>query len=320
MKTVVTNREIPHLWAHQSQPSARNGKGSFYFNGATIYSYRDSWPLASWIANERGDRAVVWNPSSYGNTTAHHLSMVRRSIPNGVLEFALPGLGHYVRYGEFRPDHYNAVEQYRQRLSGDIASAARARSHKEWKLQKAVDTAQEANAYLDFFGLSDHRFEIPSDWGDIREQLAKAAAEKAAETRKREAELKREYEREIAAWLNGHLGASVPWGLKDAYLRIDPRDTMQVETSKGARFPLDHAVHVAKLLRRLYASGVEYRRNGHTIHLGHYALDRVDLKGNIHAGCHHITRAEADRFIALLEALPQWEQLAPARSDVEMQA
>ena len=32
---VFPNREIPHLWAHQTQDEARNGTGSFYFRGAT---------------------------------------------------------------------------------------------------------------------------------------------------------------------------------------------------------------------------------------------------------------------------------------------
>jgi len=30
---VFPNREIPHLWAHQTQDEARNGTGSFYFRG-----------------------------------------------------------------------------------------------------------------------------------------------------------------------------------------------------------------------------------------------------------------------------------------------
>ena len=48
---VFANREIPHLWAHQTQDEARNGTGSFYFRGASIYSYGShsqmGWPCES---------------------------------------------------------------------------------------------------------------------------------------------------------------------------------------------------------------------------------------------------------------------------------
>ena len=65
MRHVYPNHEIPHLWVHQSQDEARNSTGSFYFEGPTIYSYGSHFPIARYVTNERGERAILF-------TTAHH--------------------------------------------------------------------------------------------------------------------------------------------------------------------------------------------------------------------------------------------------------
>ena len=51
---VFSNREIPHLWAHQTQDEARNGTASFYFRGATIYSYGSHFPIATHVKGSQG--------------------------------------------------------------------------------------------------------------------------------------------------------------------------------------------------------------------------------------------------------------------------
>ena len=45
-REVFKTDEIPHKWAHATQSQARNAQGNLYFRGDTIFSYRDSWPLA----------------------------------------------------------------------------------------------------------------------------------------------------------------------------------------------------------------------------------------------------------------------------------
>ena len=100
------------------------------------------------------------------------------------------------------------------------------------------------------------------------------------------------------------LGVNIPtWQLRDAqaYLRIDSAGA-NVETSLGAKVPLDHVTRALAIVRRLKASGQTYQRNGHTIHLGVYALDSMDVDGNIIAGCHHIAWSEVERLGATLDA------------------
>jgi len=49
----------------------------------------------------------------------------------------------------------------------------------------------------------------------------------------------------------------------------------------------------------LHDKGQTYQRNGHTIHLGHFALDSLDTEGNVTAGCHTVQWEEITRVAAL---------------------
>lgn len=74
-------------------------------------------------------------------------------------------------------------------------------------------------------------------------------------------------------------------------LRFDA-EANEIETSRGARVPVEHTRLAYRFVSGLKASGKAWKRNGHTFHVGHYALDSVDLKGNIVAGCHSIKWSE----------------------------
>src|SRR3990167_11282137 len=55
---VFPTDEIPHKWAHQTQEEARNPQGNLYFRGPTLYSYRDSYPIAR-LFKKRGAALVL---------------------------------------------------------------------------------------------------------------------------------------------------------------------------------------------------------------------------------------------------------------------
>src|SRR3990167_3302378 len=80
--------EIPHLWAHQTKPKASNPQRNLYFDGPTIYSYRDSWPLAR-IYTRRGRTLVLSNSSRYGVTTSQNQQAVNWSV-NHLDQVAVP--------------------------------------------------------------------------------------------------------------------------------------------------------------------------------------------------------------------------------------
>ena len=55
-------------------------------------------------------------------------------------------------------------------------------------------------------------------------------------------------------------------------------------------------MHALAFIRKVRESGQEYIRNGHTIHLGHYVIDRIEADGTVHAGCHVVKWEEIERI------------------------
>lgn len=95
-KTVYPTREIPHLWMHSyvSVGYARNAQDNLYFRGDTIYSYRDSFPIARHTTYTGVDgverHVVLFTTRTYSNTTAKHLSLVIRAIPDNIPVLRIP--------------------------------------------------------------------------------------------------------------------------------------------------------------------------------------------------------------------------------------
>ncbi len=90
-KTVFTETEIAHVWAHKGAASGRTGLSAFMhggygarqrFEGDAFYSYNTV--IARRISH-KGKTAYVIDRASFGPTTAKHLRMVRDAIPDGVV-------------------------------------------------------------------------------------------------------------------------------------------------------------------------------------------------------------------------------------------
>lgn len=146
MKTVVTNEQVAHLWANKSQDHARTGNSNFYFNGPTLYSYRDSWPLAVHTDWKDADGApiVLMNDDSYSVTTSRHKSHTMR---------ALRGLPVRVFYtnrdgalGARNGSVTDAMECAAKRAADAIASAAKRRepAYFNGDMQRARDILADA--------------------------------------------------------------------------------------------------------------------------------------------------------------------------------
>ncbi len=91
----------------------------------------------------------------------------------------------------------------------------------------------------------------------------------------------------------------LPYGA-DTLLRITGNE---VETSRGARVPVSHAKRGLALVRKVVASGQEFIANGHTLHLGHYAVSKITADGTLTAGCHVIKFAEIENLAPALDAV-----------------
>ncbi len=322
-KQVYPTNEIAHLWMHQTQTSARNPQSNFYFDGDTIYSYGSHFPIARLVSRGKR-RAVLFTTRTYSNTTAKHLSFVRRAIPDDAVVLHVPVV--VSRWCDPKTDstikensEYFArvVKQARVNLS-----AAKSKPSKVKRYRELVSVLESANQFREFYKLG-KPYPLPANHAEldaiVEDQNAKAedrrivrdrnrrARYTAQETARQEAARKRAESMPelLQAWKDGVNPPELPyWELQrlPAMLRLSSGGD-EVETSHGARVPVVHAVAVLGLVRKLKAGGKTYQRNGHTIHIGHYPLDSFDSDGTLHAGCHHIPWSEIERFSAVLD---QW--------------
>lgn len=308
MPKVFDGRMCAHVWAQQSQPEGRNNNGQFYFEGPTIYSYGSHFPIATFKTTKDGRRYVLFTTRDYSVTTSKHKSYARNAI-HGEQIFYVP-----------RPTGPDSVkDQYQGEIDAAIKHAA-TEAAKGKRYQKravaalglAASKAEAANAYAAFVG-ERWRIKVPgvtaealADATAAHERAVKAAARKAA---KAEAVRAEEQRRRQTEWLAGEdIGLrhmrTFDAACGGAALRV-VGDTL--ETSHGASVPLDHAVKAFRFLKLCRESGKVWERNGHSIRVGHFNIDRIEANGDFKAGCHEIRWAEVERIakqIGVFDAEP----------------
>lgn len=288
MRTVFTNDMVAHVWAQQSQSEGRSSNGQFYFRDSTIFSYRDSYPIARFVANN-GRRAVLFRNDSYSVTTSHHISLAKRAV-HGVLVFNVTsGYG-----GDALLSHDANKADYAARIDAACKAAARARGNAEWRINQAKAVAEEANSYAEFFNL-EWRLQVPEFSPEyiaaVKSKAAKDAAAKAKATREREDARRLHLANKASEWLRGD-DVSL-WDYPDTLLRIKGDE---VQTSRGATVPVDHAKRLWPIIQRVMQSGQAYQRNGHSEHVGHFTVDRIEVNGDMRIGCHFIKHNQIARI------------------------
>ncbi len=310
---VFPTDEIAHLWMHQTQKDARNPQGNFYFDGDTIYSYGGHFPIARHVTNVRGEKAVVITTRRYSNTTASHVSAVRRAIPDDVKRFDVVN----VRPQSYRVnevDHEQNMGAFVSEAKEALETAKRSRTYGLNKLDTAFGLLRDAKSYAKFFDLEfpDKDWKFLPEGEALTELRAKLEARRVKEAAAREAELaanRAAWERQrtinamqeqekIALWRSGEYTGSlynVPCMLRFA-------SNGDVETSQGARVPARHALRALRFVQEVKKSGKDWESNGHTFHIGYYAVRKVTGDGTLLVGCHTITWPEIELFAPQLEA------------------
>lgn len=138
------------------------------------------------------------------------------------------------------------------------------------------------------------------------EELAKAYS--AGDTARREREeqrrrvhiamRKKELPELIEAWKAGTLESNSRLRSEaPCMLRLDGDD---VETSWGARFPIEHARKAWPMIQRVYSAKLDWKRNGQQIRLGHFQIDAIATDGTVSAGCHTIKKDEILRCACMI--------------------
>ena len=284
-------KDVCHVWAHQLQSDARFG--NIFFEGDTIYSYGSHFPIARHVTH-KGKHVILFTTRSYSSTTAGHKSEVRYAIPSGVPVF-------YVDDVTEKPSKAN-LDNYAKRIAYQAEVVTRAKSRMERDLEQLQNLVNEANAFCETFGFKT-RFTMPANVDEMKALAAEqtAKAQRAAKAREKQAKEKRAKEaaeqlEKLEQWRQG---ASVYCGRVDGYdyLRLNGDE---VETTQNAVVPLKHVNRVAKLILKKATAETEWHTNGETIRVGEYHLESIGVNGDVRIGCHLFSRAEIERFAALI--------------------
>jgi hypothetical protein len=302
MRTVVKSHEIAHLWAHQTQEHARCAS-NMSFHGAEFSSY--STVIASIVTNKKGVKAYLVSERTYSVTTSSHISDVRRAIPRDAFRFMIPGTS---RGGYGFSDSARIIQEWSENVTSLLDDAGTSRQPKKNRLiLEASAIVERMRAYAAFFGLKKVKFPtLPNNAEELGQMLADKAAKEAAQQKRYEDKRKREHAKakreSIAqrdAWLNGETINLYHWAqYHETLLRVVGDN---VETSRGASFPVSHARRGLALVRSVMARGEEWKANGHTCHLGHYSIHRITADGTVYAGCHVVTFAAIERIVPALD-------------------
>jgi hypothetical protein len=110
-------------------------------------------------------------------------------------------------------------------------------------------------------------------------------AKEREEREKLEAELRVNAPAVAQRWIDGESINVRDFGhyIPETLLRVKGDE---VETSRGAIFPVAHARRGLALVKATMARGEEWKANGHTCKLGYYQIDRISADGTVYAGCH----------------------------------
>ena len=271
---------VAHLWANQLQYTARAGnRANFFFRGNTIYSYGEHFPIAR-VVKRKGKTVVLFTTRTYSHTTAGHCCCVRGACQHMTV---------FNVYDVNSSNHKEGLDDYRKRIQQAMEGVDKARSAKPAKVEQLKALIAEANAFSQFFGL---RSRIKIDCTKL-DQECKRFRKQADEKKRRELQkIKKQQDEMLAKWVSGE-SDHPPMYTENVCLRVVGDE---LQTSLGARIPLNHAKKAFKFIKACHNKHTTYARNGKTIHLGLFAIDTIDEAGNVKAGCHTVEWNEIERI------------------------
>lgn len=330
-KTVYKSGELAHVWAqgtvtHGRCPANQHFEGGAYYSYSTVIARR---------GEHKGREFFIIDGATFSSTTSGHQSGVREAVRGRAGAVFELECGHRGQSLDLTPREI--VQHYIDRADTAASKSARCEYQKAQKIIGELALVQEAMRAAQFFGLGRARLAqrrelLGQQRGRALHVLEARRAKLDAVLEKRNAAEKawraKGAEDQARAFLSGetdrlpdYLG-HLPEDLRAAVLarlvaqwRAGARGTLGyyysgpdmlrvnadiVETSRGARVPVEHVRAALPLVLRLLAEGRTYQRNGHTIHLGPYALDSIEADGTLRAGCHTFTRGEVENLAAAL--------------------
>ncbi|HHL35195.1 MAG TPA: hypothetical protein ENJ30_12600 [Desulfobulbaceae bacterium] len=311
MRNVMTNNEVFHAWANQTQASARNSSGSVFFEGGKPYSYGFHYPVAKLV----GEDTALFNNTPTSVTTARQRSQEAQAASHKKIFWVANPLASTA--GE----HEMNLRDYLERVNDLVGSIPRARKeNKGFRIVAVNQLLQEAKEYADLFNMTGRYREM---FLGLEKQLSSgsveslvAEAKKAARERRRKvrekflSETLPKFRRGEIRYITDPVNPNVAY-LRVTDLRVEGEKGNRVTgngvaTSKGIYLELSEAKKLWKLISLTKARGKPFVPKK-TIWINHtFTLGKITAKGDLHAGCHLVPYAESERVAKIL-GLPKVE-------------
>lgn len=287
MKTVFSSHnECAHIWASQSQYEGRASR--VFFEGEIIYSYGRHFPVAR-FAPEYGD-IVLFNNRGYSNSTAKHKSVIRAAIPS---KYAIIPCDDPTRSISHNLDIWaRRVESLREQFAASKRKPTRANLAVEIynNCEAAANYAMATQIDAPGFTCSTIDEDEAREYGAIAQR--KRDANREARRIEQDRIRKLEAAERFALWQAGENVYSGGFELYPTILRIKGE---QIETSRGAKIPVDDALKIYPLLDRAKRSGAKIEAGMHNINLGAYRFNSFDGDTLI-VGCHQIAWEQVEKM------------------------
>lgn len=308
-KNNMNNTQVAHLWASGNKA---NGKGSnFYFEGDTIFSYGNHFPIARRV----NENLYLITERGYSVSTSKHISYTRRAIPGHARVFTV----------ENRPDSsFETIRGEKWEQARKMLKNVEAKTN-PLTYERARTLSFFCDETMELFGLFqtvDKDFicaQYQLELGKIKTaclalmnthkeafELAEAKKEAQREAREekrrakyaRQAELERmEAEKLAPLWRAGEKFVYT-WKFRNLppMLRIIGD---KVQTSHGAEVTIDDAKRAFSFIVAKINRGETWHRNGETCPVGPFSLVSIDSEF-VTVGCHKFTVQEVLNFGKLI--------------------
>jgi hypothetical protein len=275
-----SNSELSHIWANDPDPSIGKSANSMSCQNGKLYSY------STCIAQIIGD-TVIYNTHSYSVTTSKQQGYMQSATSHYSKKIYLdiPRRGLDSLVFNQRDFEEIVIKPNANKANDLLVKASRSKKYATLYSGQAFSIIKNLEKYALFTGL----FYSCPDIDDLQELAIKADKEAKALEKIIRAERIKEQEEALINWRKGE---DVRNRFEITALRIKED---QIETTKGARIPLDHAIKFWGLIKSWHEKGVSYVKDHHSIHLGNYSVNRFE-NGILTVGCHSIPYSEIENI------------------------
>lgn len=307
VKEVFSNsREVAHIWASGEYFTGRNSQGNIYFKNKTIYSYRDSFPLAKMM----NDDVVLLTTRTYSNTTAKHHRDVRIAIPRSSKIINCTNVDVFIPQkidGKWINcyKHDQNIKCYLAECEEWATKAVSAKSKRNYYLTEAKRCISSIKEYAEYFKLTTVKCPILKElkktkYIDLEKlvlDVTKIKVKEKAELKERQEALKQKSIENLEEWRNGLIYTvrydNIFCKGDTVRLRVIYKDSVpdRIETTKGVKMGIETAAHLYKVLKTKTKETTQI--SGIPTSVGNRTISLRNKKG-ITSGCHFIEYKEIE--------------------------